>query len=80
MRTTVLLAAFATAISACAPTPDPGYGDYPLPPERLAELYANDVDAAKQLMIDAGFEDGFEVELQAIAAPRSCSRTPMPRP
>ena len=49
----------------------PGYGDYPLTPEKLAELYANDVDAAKQLMIDAGFEDGFEVELQAIAAPRS---------
>lgn len=49
----------------------PGYGDYPLTPEKLTELYANDVDAAKQLMIDAGFEDGFEVELQAIAAPRS---------
>jgi peptide/nickel transport system substrate-binding protein len=49
----------------------PGYGDYPLSPEKLAELYANDVDAAKQLMIDAGYEDGFEVELQAIAAPRS---------
>lgn len=49
----------------------PGYGDYPLSPERLAELYAVDVEAAKQLMIDAGYEDGFEVELQAIAAPRS---------
>ncbi len=48
----------------------PGYGDYPLSPERLAELYKNDVEAAKQLMIDAGYEDGFEVELQAIAAPR----------
>ena len=48
----------------------PGYGDYPLTPEKLAELYANDVDAAKQLMADAGFADGFEVELQAIAAPR----------
>jgi peptide/nickel transport system substrate-binding protein len=49
----------------------PGYGDYPLSPEKLAELYANDVDAAKQLMADAGFADGFEVELQAIASPRS---------
>ncbi|HET9658912.1 MAG TPA: ABC transporter substrate-binding protein [Thermomicrobiales bacterium] len=49
----------------------PGYGDYPLSPEKLAELYANDVEAAKQLMIDAGYEDGFEVELQAIASPRS---------
>ncbi len=48
----------------------PGYGEFPLSPERLAELYKNDVDAAKQLMIDAGYEDGFEVELQAIAAPR----------
>ena len=49
----------------------PGYGDYPLTPEKLAELYATDVDAAKQLMADAGYADGFEVELQAIAAPRS---------
>lgn len=49
----------------------PGYGDYPLTPERLAELYANDVDAAKALMEEAGYADGFDVELQAIAAPRS---------
>jgi peptide/nickel transport system substrate-binding protein len=49
----------------------PGYGDYPLTPERLAELYANDVDAAKALMEEAGYADGFEVELQSIAAPRS---------
>jgi len=48
----------------------PGYGQYPLPTERLAELYANDVDAAKALMEEAGFAGGFEVELQAIAAPR----------
>ncbi len=48
----------------------PGYGDYPLSLERLTELYKNDVDAAKQLMIDAGYEDGFEVELQSIAVPR----------
>jgi len=49
----------------------PGYGDYPLTPEKLAELYANDVDAAKALMEEAGYADGFDVELQAIAAPRS---------
>ena len=49
----------------------PGYGDYPLSEERLAELYANDVDAAKALMEEAGYADGFDVELQAIAAPRS---------
>jgi peptide/nickel transport system substrate-binding protein len=49
----------------------PGYGEYPLAPEKLAELYANDVDAAKALMEEAGYADGFDVELQAIAAPRS---------
>lgn len=49
----------------------PGYGDYPLTPERLAELYATDVDGAKALMEEAGYADGFDVELQAIAAPRS---------
>lgn len=48
----------------------PGYGDYPLPAERLAELYANDVEQAKALMAEAGFEDGFSVTLQAISAPR----------
>jgi peptide/nickel transport system substrate-binding protein len=53
----------------------PGYGDYPLTPEKLAELYATDVDAAKQLMADAGYADGFEVELQSIAAPRYYTQT-----
>ena len=48
----------------------PGYGDFPLPPERLAELYAVDIDAAKALMEEAGLADGFSVELQAISAPR----------
>jgi len=48
----------------------PGYGEYPLTPERLGELYANDVEAAKALMEEAGYADGFEVELQSIAAPR----------
>jgi peptide/nickel transport system substrate-binding protein len=53
----------------------PGYGDYPLAPEKLAELYALDVDGAKQLMADAGYADGFEVELQSIAAPRYYTQT-----
>jgi peptide/nickel transport system substrate-binding protein len=48
----------------------PGYGDYPLSNERLQELYAVDVEGAKALMEEAGFADGFEVTLQAIAAPR----------
>jgi peptide/nickel transport system substrate-binding protein len=47
----------------------PGYGDYPLPPERLAELYAVDVEGAQALMEEAGMADGFSVELQAISAP-----------
>jgi peptide/nickel transport system substrate-binding protein len=47
----------------------PGYGDYPLPPERLAELYAVDVEGAKALMAEAGLADGFSVTLQSIASP-----------
>jgi peptide/nickel transport system substrate-binding protein len=48
----------------------PGYGDYPLSEERLKELYAIDVEGAKALMEEAGYADGFEVELQAISSPR----------
>jgi len=48
----------------------PGYGDYPLASEKLAELYAVDVEGAKALMTEAGLTDGFKVTLQAIAAPR----------
>jgi peptide/nickel transport system substrate-binding protein len=48
----------------------PGYGEYPLPPERLAELYVTDVEKAKALMAEAGLADGFAVTLQAISAPR----------
>jgi peptide/nickel transport system substrate-binding protein len=48
----------------------PGYGDWPLPEEKVKEAYSVDVDKAKQLMADAGFKDGFDVTLQAISAPR----------
>ncbi|MDQ3411824.1 MAG: ABC transporter substrate-binding protein, partial [Chloroflexota bacterium] len=48
----------------------PGYGDYPVPAETLADLYATDLEQAQALMAEAGFADGFEVTLQAIAAPR----------
>jgi peptide/nickel transport system substrate-binding protein len=48
----------------------PGYGAYPLSPERLAELYAVNVDEARALMADAGYADGFDVTLIAISAPR----------
>src|SRR5262249_46105993 len=47
----------------------PGYGDWPLTSDELAQLYAVDVDAAKALMADAGFANGFSVTLQAISAP-----------
>jgi peptide/nickel transport system substrate-binding protein len=47
----------------------PGYGDYALPEERLQELYAVDVEGARALMEEAGFADGFSVELQAISQP-----------
>ncbi len=47
----------------------PGYGDYPLPAEQLATLYAVDVEGAKALMKEAGLEGGFKVTLQSIASP-----------
>jgi peptide/nickel transport system substrate-binding protein len=48
----------------------PGYGDWPLPAEKLQAAYANDLERAQALMQEAGFEGGFDVTLQAIAAPR----------
>lgn len=49
----------------------PGYGDWPLPEADLQSNYLKfDVEAAKQLMQDAGFGSGFEMELQSIASPR----------
>ena len=37
----------------------PGYGEYPLSPDRLAELYAVDIPGAQALMEEAGLADGF---------------------
>jgi peptide/nickel transport system substrate-binding protein len=48
----------------------PGYGDWPLTEDELRELYAPDIEKAKALMADAGFGDGFDVTLEAIAQPR----------
>jgi peptide/nickel transport system substrate-binding protein len=48
----------------------PGYGDFPLPNETLAEAYTPNLEEAQALMAEAGFEGGFDVTLQAIAAPR----------
>jgi peptide/nickel transport system substrate-binding protein len=48
----------------------PGYGDWPLSQDELAEHYTVDVEGAKALMAEAGLEDGFSVTLIAISAPR----------
>lgn len=49
----------------------PGYGDWPIPSEELRERwYTQDLEQARSLMAEAGFEDGFDVELQTIADPR----------
>lgn len=46
----------------------PGYGDWFIPAEDLAEnWFKQDVDAARKLMADAGHADGFDITLYAIA-------------
>ena len=46
----------------------PGYGDWYIPPEELAEKWLRyDLDEAKQLMKDAGYANGFKITLHAIA-------------
>jgi peptide/nickel transport system substrate-binding protein len=47
----------------------PGFGTWPLSQDELAQLYALDVEAARALMAEAGYADGFSVTLQAISAP-----------
>lgn len=44
----------------------PGFGPWPLDEEVIAAAYENDVEKAKALMEEAGYEDGFEVTLQAL--------------
>jgi peptide/nickel transport system substrate-binding protein len=48
----------------------PGYGDWPLSSDELAQLYAVDVEGAKALMQEAGYGNGFSVTLQAISDPQ----------
>jgi peptide/nickel transport system substrate-binding protein len=48
----------------------PGYGEWPLSEDELRELYTPNIEQAMALMQEAGFEGGFDVTLQAIAAPR----------
>lgn len=46
----------------------PGYGDWFIPPEELKEKWhKHDIDEARRLMSEAGFEDGFDITLYAIA-------------
>lgn len=46
----------------------PGYGDWFIPPEELAEnWFKHDLEGAQQLMADAGYADGFDITLYAIA-------------
>jgi peptide/nickel transport system substrate-binding protein len=48
----------------------PGYGEWYVPADELWERwYTPDVEQAQELMAEVGYEDGFEVELQAIAGP-----------
>jgi peptide/nickel transport system substrate-binding protein len=45
----------------------PGFGPWPLPEEEVWAAYAVDVEGAKALMAEAGYADGFDVELQSIS-------------
>lgn len=46
----------------------PGYGDWFIPAEELAEKwFKQDLDEARKLMADAGYADGFDITLYAIA-------------
>ena len=46
----------------------PGYGDWFIPSEEIKEKWHKyDLDEAKRLMAEAGFEEGFDITLYAIA-------------
>ncbi|MEX1021312.1 MAG: ABC transporter substrate-binding protein [Litorilinea sp.] len=46
----------------------PGYGDWFIPEDELLERwFTHDIDAARALMAEAGYEDGFDITLYAIA-------------
>lgn len=48
----------------------PGFGPWPISDEELAASYAVDVERAQALMAEAGYADGFDVTMIAIAQPR----------
>ncbi|MGE3799166.1 MAG: ABC transporter substrate-binding protein, partial [Thermomicrobiales bacterium] len=72
-RNLIITNVYAGEAELSGPIP-PGYGEYPLANDRLAELYAMDVEGAKALMAEAGMESGFSVELQSIATPNDTTR------
>lgn len=50
----------------------PGYGDWFIEPKELAEtFYKVDIEGAKALMKEAGFEKGFDITLHSISKPPS---------
>jgi peptide/nickel transport system substrate-binding protein len=66
-RQDVMDKVFAGEATLSGPIP-PGYGDWFIPPEELAQKWLRyDLDEAKRLMEEAGYKDGFAIELQAIA-------------
>jgi peptide/nickel transport system substrate-binding protein len=55
-------------VSSVMPT---GYGDWPLPIVELKDKWVKfDLPKAKQLMVDAGYADGFAITCQSFASPR----------
>lgn len=54
----------------------PGYGDWFIPPEELAEdFYVHDPDRARTLLAEAGYADGFGLEILANPTPREFVQT-----
>jgi peptide/nickel transport system substrate-binding protein len=66
-RTQIIENVFGGEAVLSGPIP-PGYGDWFISSEELAERwFTQDLDEARQLMADAGYADGFDITLYAIA-------------
>jgi peptide/nickel transport system substrate-binding protein len=53
----------------------PGYGDFSLPVDTLKKYFKYDPDAAKKLLADAGFKDGFSITINTVPAPSNYSQS-----